>query len=194
MQTKLRARPGFSIVEMLIAMTVSTVAVAAFFGTITNMYQQHRNQRDWLMAEDALRNAEHVLRSVLQTAGADPLSTGLALLHPDPLGHGTFDNVRVKSDFNPADGDFNDELEDVVVKVVSDTLLVQWQVGGGFSPLAYPVQAVTFEYIDNVGTPLTTVAATAGAIATRFTITVPESPISTSMRSRRTWVFLMNRQ
>lgn len=191
---QLSSRPGFSLVEMVIALTISSLVIAAFFGAIANMQKQYRGQRDTRMAEESLRMAEQVLRTVLQTAAADPRSTSQGLIDPDPLAHGTFDNIRIKSDFNPPDGDFTDELEDVYVKVEADTMFVQWDAAGTYQPLVYPLRSLTFEYFDAAGTPLTTAGAAANAKSVRFTISAPESPVSNILRSRETWVFLQNRR
>lgn len=191
---RLSPREGFTLVEMVIALTISSLIIAIFFGTIANMQKQYRGQRDTRMAEEALRMSEQVLRTVLQTAAADPRSTGQALIDADPLGSGSFDNIRVKSDFNPPDGDFDDELEDVYVKLQADTLYVQWSAAGSYQPLVFPVRELTFEYFDNAGTALTTVAAAANAKSVRFTLSAPESPVSNILRSRETWVFLQNRR
>jgi prepilin-type N-terminal cleavage/methylation domain-containing protein len=191
---RLSPREGFTLVEMVIALTISSLIIAIFFGTIANMQKQYRGQRDTRMAEESLRTAEQVLRTVLQTAAADPRSTGQALIDPDIMANGGFNDIRVKSDFNPPDGDFNDELEDVRVKVSADTMFVQWNAAGSYQPLVYPVRSLTFEYFDNAGTPLTTAAAAANAKSVRFTISAPESPVSNILRSRETWVFLQNRR
>lgn len=192
---QLKARDGFSLVEMVIALTISSLVIAAFFGAIANMQKQYRGQRDTRMAEESLRTAEQVLRTILQTAAADPMLTGQTLLDPDPMGNGTqFDDLRVKSDFNPPDGDFLDPLEDVRVRVQADTMLVQWSSSGSYRPLVYPVRSITFEYFDAAGAPLTTAATAAAAKSVRFTISAPESPVSNILRSRQSWVFLQNRR
>lgn len=191
---QLKAREGFSLVEMVIALTISSLVMATFFGTIANMQKQYRGQRDTRMAEESLRTAEQVLRTILQTAAADPMLTGQALLDPDPMGNTGFDDLRVRSDFNPADGDFTDALEEVRVKVQADTMFVQWSSSGSYQPLVYPVRSITFEYFDAAGTPLTTAATAANAKSVRFTISAPESPVSNILRSRQTWVFLQNRR
>lgn len=191
---QLKVREGFSLVEMVVALSISSLVIATFFGTIANMQKQYRGQRDTRMAEESLRTAEQVLRTILQTAAADPMLTGGALLDPDPMGNTGFDDLRVKSDFNPPDGDFDDALEDVRVRVQADTMLVQWSNTGSYQPLAYPIRSITFEYFDAAGTPLTTAGTAANAKSVRFTISAPESPVSNILRSRRTWVFLQNRR
>jgi prepilin-type N-terminal cleavage/methylation domain-containing protein len=191
---QLRARAGFTLVELIISMAVSSLLIAAFFGTIATMQRQYRTQRDSRMAEDGLRTAEQMLRTVLQAAGADPLSTGLSSLDPGSLVGGKFTTIAVKSDFNPADGDVSDPLEDIAVKVLADTLLVRWTGTGTWQALAYPVRSLTFEYFDRNLTALTTTATAANAIAVRFTISAPDNPKSTILRSRNTWVYLQNRR
>lgn len=192
---QLKVREGFSLVEMVIALTISSLVIATFFGTIANLQKQYRGQRDTRMAEESLRMAEQVLRTMLQTAAADPMLTGGALLDPDPMGNGAqFDDLRVKSDFNPPDGDFDDALEDIRVRVQADTMMVQWSNTGSYQPLVYPVRSLVFEYFDAAGTPLTTAAAAANAKSVRFTISAPESPVSNILRSRQSWVFLQNRR
>lgn len=190
----LKPRGGFTLLEMLIAMAVSSIVLAAFFGTVANVQKQYRGQRDSRMAEEALRTAEQVLRTVLQTAAADPRLTGQALIDADPLNNGVFDNLRVKSDFNPADADFLDELEDVRVRLIADTMMVQWNSTGSFQPLVYPVRELLFEYFAADGTPLTTTATAGNAKSVRVTIAAPESPVSNTLRRRQTWVFLQNRR
>ena len=191
---RLRARAGFTLVEMIVSLTLSSLVIAVFFGTVANLQRQYRGQRDTRMAEDALRAAEQVLRTVLQSAGADPRLTGLALLDPDPLNTGSFDNIRVKSDLNPPDGDFDDMLEDVRVRVLADSLMVQWTSAGSFQALVYPVRSIQFEYFDAAGAAITNPANVGTAKSVRLTISAPESPVSNTLRSRQTWVFLQNRR
>ena len=187
-------RPGFSLVEMLISLSVGGLVVAALFGTLVNMQRQYRGQRDSRRAEDGMRAAEQVLRTALQGAAADPLGSGLTSLDPGTLTNGKFTTIRIRSDFHPADGNIDGELEDISVKVESDTLLVRWTAAGSWQALAYPVRAVTFEYFDQGLNPLTTAATAPGAVAVRFTVSAPENPKSTTLRSRQTWVYLQNRR
>jgi prepilin-type N-terminal cleavage/methylation domain-containing protein len=191
---ELAARPGFSLVEMIISMSIGSLLIACFFGTVANMQRQYRVQRDTRMAEDAMRTAEQVLRTVLQGAAADPLSAGLSSINPGTLTAGKGSEIQIKSDFHPANGVVTDTLEDVSVRVVADTLMVRWLTSGTWQPLVYPVRSISFEYFDQSLTPLTTTAAAASAVAVRFTISAPENPKSSTVRSRQTWVYLQNRR
>jgi prepilin-type N-terminal cleavage/methylation domain-containing protein len=191
---RLQARRGFSIVEMIISLSVGSIVAAAIFGTIAIMQRQYRTQRETRTVEDGMRVAEQMLRTVLQGAGADPRSIGVTALDPLTLTAGKGNQIRVRSDFNPANAAVTDTLEDVSVRVVADTLQVRWIAGGLFQALAYPVRSISFEYFDQAFTPLTTTATAANAIAVRFTINAPENPKSSIVRSRQTWVYLQNRR
>lgn len=190
----LRSRGGFSLVEMVISLGLSSLVIAVFYGTVANLQRNYREQRDTRMAEESLRTAEQILRTVLQSAGADPLLTGQGGLNPDPYNTGSFDNIRIRSDFNPPDGSFNDVLEDVRLRVVADSLMVQWTGSGSPQAMAYPVRSVQFEYFDATGVVITNPSNVSSAKSVRLTISAPENPVSNVLRSRQTWVFLQNRR
>src|SRR5687767_3419233 len=156
---RLRPRRGFSIVEMIISLSVGSIVTAAVFGTIAVMQRQYRTQRESRTAEDAMRVAEQMLRTILQGAGADPRSIGVAAIDPLTMSAGKGSQIRVRSDFNPADAALDDVMEDVTVRVVADTLQVRWiGTGTDWQPLAYPVRSISFEYFDQAFTQLTTTA------------------------------------
>src|SRR5688572_15932866 len=188
------ARRGSTMVELIVSLSMGSVVLAVVFGSVVIMQRQHRALRERQTAEDAMRVAELVLRMIVQGAAADPMMSGQAGLDPGVLTGGKGSEIRVKSDFNPADADVDDTLEDVAFKVVSDSLLVRWTGTGTWQPLVYPVRSITFEYFDETLAPVTTAAAVATAIAVRFTIAAPEHPKSQIVRSRQTWVYLQNRR
>ena len=64
-----------------------------------------------------------------------------------------FDTLRIVADFNPADADVADLLEDVLVYAVNDTLYVRWQAGAAVAPVAWPVRTLAFQF-DSSGTVL----------------------------------------
>jgi type II secretory pathway pseudopilin PulG len=194
----LRARAGHSLAELVVSIALTALLASIFFGTIANLQKQYRGQRETRTAEEALRTAELILRQILQAAGSDPLATGNALLDPDTLGTG-FNNLHIKSDLQQdtlvPDGAFTGDLEDVLVRVVSDTLQVRFKSTGSLQTLAYPIRSLTFQWYDQIGTPLTTKASViSSATGVRFTIAAPVAAGSTTLIVRQTWVFLENRR
>ena len=96
--------------------------------------------------------------------------------HPFALAHGVFDNIRVRSDFNPADGDIADPLEDALVYTSADTLYVRWRAGTPPQAVAYPVRSIRFEYFAADNTPIVTPALIPSAAKAKYTITAPRKP------------------
>jgi prepilin-type N-terminal cleavage/methylation domain-containing protein len=193
---------GFTLVEVMIAITMLAVIMGGVVGTMTSMQRGYIRQREVARSEDALRVAELTITRIIQSAGSNPLNMPKGAANSpriDPY-VAPFDSLRVVSDFNPVDGTTDDLLEDMLVYVENDTLFVSWQAGGAPAPVAFPVRSLLFQY-DSAGTILTLptgTITTAGVIpraATRVRVTL-EAPRhnSTNLLSRRdTWVYLRNR-
>ena len=191
----LMRRAGVTLVELLISLALFSVVMTAAVSVTIRTQRSYMQFRHRASAGEALRMSEIAIQTVLRSAGANPRNTNLTFLHPNPLAQATFDNVRVVSDFNPADGDVADPLEDVLVRRSSDTLLVRWQAGQPLSPVAYPVRSLLFQYYSADGTPLTTLAQIVGATRVRVRMTVPAEadPSSIKILRRDLWVYLRNR-
>ena len=184
---------GFTIIELIVSMSLLSVVLAGFFGAILTTQRMYTVQLAIARAEESLRAAEFAIATVLRTAKADPSGTGATLLDPDPLGRGVFDNLRVVSDFN-ADGDVVDLLEDVLVWVDSDTLFIRWEAAGERQAMAYPVNRIRFRYFANNGNQMVTAAnVAAGASRVEFSMVAPRDPRSQAVERRVSWVYLRNR-
>ena len=190
-----RAREhGFTLVELTISLALLSVVLAGVLNAILTTQRMYTVQSAIARAQESLRSAEFTIGTVLRTAGADPHNTGATLVDPDPLERGAFDNLRVVSDFNPADGDTDDILEDVLVWVDSDTLWIRWSATGENQAMAYPVTSMEFRYFANDGTELATAADVAfGATQVLFTMVASRDPRSQAVERRESWVYLRNR-
>ncbi len=185
---------GFTIVELIVSVALLSVVVVGVFNSILTTQRMYAVQSATARAQESLRAAEYTIGTVLRTAGADPNGTGTTFVDPDPLGTGGFDNLRVVSDFNPADGDTDDVLEDVLVWVGSDTLWIRWSAGGADQAMSYPVTSIEFRYFAYDGTELATVADVAsGAAQALVTLVAPRDPRSQEVERRESWVYLRNR-
>lgn len=187
-------RSGFTLPELLIAMTMLSLVMASMVSVIIKVQRDYTRQRGQINSVEALRTAELLLTRVMRTARANPLAVAnLTSITPDPLAHGVFDNVRVRSDFNPADGDVSDPLEDVLVSVSNDTLRIRWTAGTATEPVVHPVSAIRFDYFTANGTAVTT-ADVSTAKRVRMTIDVPIVTASGGTTTRRSiaWAFLRN--
>ncbi len=190
-----RARThGFTLVELTFTVTLLSVVLVAVLNSVLTTQRMYTVQSTIARGQESIRAAELTIGTVLRTAGADPNGIGTTLVDPDPLGRGTFDNLRVVSDFNPVDGDTNDVLEDVLVWVDSDTLYIRWSAGGTNPAMTYPVTSLQFQYFANDGTELSTATDVAsGATQVLFTIVAPRDPRSEEVERRESWIYLRNR-
>jgi type II secretory pathway pseudopilin PulG len=180
-------------VEMLVSLTVLGVILTSVFSVMVQTQQDYTRQREHIRGQDNLRMADSFIRTVLRSALADPRATKQTLLDPDPGNTNRWDNIRVKADFNPADGDFLDPLEDVQMQVVADSLMVRVQAGGPFAVYAYPVKTLNFEYYRSNGTQITTETDVAYARRIKYTVSSPNPAARDTVR-RTTWVYLRNRR
>lgn len=201
-------RTGFTLTELLVSLALLSVVLTSVMAVVLNMQRGYVRQREAARTEDALRAAETAIVTILRTAESNPMAlTGFNAprILTDPLGHGTFDNLRVVSDWNLPDGLVTGLAEDVLIHVVGDTLCIRWQAGGGGAascggtvatrgvPVAYPVRSLAFEYYTAAGTVPLTTAQIGTARRVRFILTAPRHSRTTALMRRETWVFLRNR-
>lgn len=182
---------GFSILELIVAMVLLGVIMAALFGTITRTQQRYVEQRASTRAHETLGLVEQTLMRLFRSARSDPKEVKLSGITVNPLNHVNWDNVAIRSDFNPPDGDVDDLMEDVQLSVASDTLFVRWQKNGATTAMAYPVRSMLFQYYSTSGVLLTAVADIVGAARVKFTISVPGKP-GAPLVTRTTWVSIRN--
>lgn len=186
-----RRRAGFSLAEVIVSLTLLGFVMSALVKTMVGVMRSYGDQTRAAHSTESLRAAELLITRVLRSGRADPRNTNAALITPDPLASGAFDNVRVRSDLN-ADADLADDFEDVQFHVASDTMYVRWTAGAASQPAAYPVRALRFEYFTTDGTPVTSGAAIPTATRVRLTVSVPKAPGSPLLVRRQSWVYLRN--
>jgi Tfp pilus assembly protein PilX len=187
------ARRGFSLVKLLVATIVLTVLIVAMGGALVANQREYVTGRFWRRADEATRSALILAETTLRTAGANPMSAAFTALDPNPLAHATWDNVRVRGDFGPPDGDVADLHEDVQLWVANDTMFARWSTAGAAEPVAVPVQSLAFAYFAADGTAITTAGTIGQATRVRITVTAPADVQGTKLLRRSGWVYLRNR-
>jgi prepilin-type N-terminal cleavage/methylation domain-containing protein len=188
-----QGRAGFTLIEMMISLTMLAVVMGGVTTVMVSMQRGYTRQRETARSEDALRNAELTISNILRYAGANSRNiTGAGAPRVDPL-EPPFDTLRIVADFNPADADVLDPLEDVLVYTVNDTLYVRWQAGAAIAPVAWPVRSLAFQF-DSSGTILATNAAARTATRVRVTLEAPKHARTNQLARRISWVYLRNRR
>jgi prepilin-type N-terminal cleavage/methylation domain-containing protein len=190
--TRRRPRAGFTLVELLIVVTMLSVVMLATARVILVVQRDFVAQRGIAAAEDRVQTAEETIVRVLRGGRADPYAQSVGLINPNPLAHGSWDNIRVTSDFNPADRDVADPLEDVALFVRNDSMFVRWQAGAAAQAVAYPVRSVLFEYYQLDGTRVTATPIDSTVKRVKYDLTVPRTVGSSTLVRRQGWVFLRN--
>ncbi len=187
-------RAGFTLIELMISLTLLAIVMGGLTTAMVSMQRGYTRQRETARSEDALRSTELNISSILRYAGANPRNlTGAGAPRIDPLAP-PFDTLRIVADFNPADADVADPLEDVLMYAVNDTLYVRWQAGAAVAPMAWPVRTLTFQF-DSSGTILATNADVArAATRVRVTLEAPKHARTTQLARRISWVYMRNRR
>ncbi len=146
-----RSQAGFSTVGALVTLALSGLVLAQLMSMVID------SQRGFILssasgsAASSARHAHLALTRLLRLAGSDPQGIAIQGIDPDPLSHGVFDNVRLRADYNPPDGDILDPGEDVTFWLSADTLLVQWGADAPAEPYLFGVDSLAFEYFDRSG-------------------------------------------
>jgi prepilin-type N-terminal cleavage/methylation domain-containing protein len=196
-----RERAGFTLIELMISLTMLTIVLGGLTTVMVGMQRGYTRQRETARSEDALRNAELTISSLLRYAGANSrniAATSASFPRIDPF-QPPFDSLRVLADItngaNPPvpDADVLDPLEDVLVFARNDTLYVRWQAGAAEAPVAWPVRTLLFQF-DSSGTIWNTnIDAVRASKRVRVTLEAPKHSRTTELARRESWIYLRNR-
>lgn len=189
-----RARSGFTLLEMVVTLAAVSLVVGAISAALVSAQRELMRQRDTMKHDDTIRSVEVLLVRLLRNGRADPRSVGatVAKINFNPQARETWNNVRVRSDFNQPDGNVTGDLEDVLVDHVGDTLFVRWKAGDANQRYAYPVKLFRLDAYRLDGTAVTDTALSDQVRKVKVTIEVPKASSTTEVVRRERWVFLRN--
>lgn len=189
----MRTRTGFTVIELIVSMTVLAIVLAGATMTLLVVQRQYTAQRSEVQSRETARSLELLLGRLFRNARANPRSMPAASLTMavNPAGRPQWDNVELKADFNPVDATVNGSMENVRIGKSNDTIYARWTKTGAAEPLAYPVSKLLFQFYDVSGTELTTTAAAASARRVKVTVGVPVAK-SSDVLERVTWYTIRN--
>lgn len=168
MKTKFSEKSGFSLIEVMIAMTIATIVIGAVVGAMISQQKNHITQESLVDMQQGLRAAMEVIGSDLKMAAYDPTATaGASILIADTA------ELQFQIDRN-GDGDWdsgellrfaltNDANRDGIADGTPCDL-GRGLDGGLLQVLAENIDALNFIYFDSTGTVLPTPVADRSAI------------------------------
>ena len=152
-----RQEAGFTLMELLVAVTLSLIAMAAIYSAYVTQQRAYQTTQDMTAIQQNLRAGMYFLEKDLRMAGYDPLDSG-------SFG---FTNMAAQS-FKytwdaDEDGFLDPATEYVIYKFESPEPTLERDRGdGSFNDIASEISNITFYYYDSSGVT----AVTTGSIRT----------------------------
>jgi hypothetical protein len=144
-------KAGFGTLAMIVALALLGFTLVPVLGTVVTAQRGFVKSREQARAAGSVRYAHLALTRLMRIAGSSPMGPDIQGIDPDPMANGNFDNVRLRADYNPADGDILDAAEDLIFFVRSDTMYVKSGLAGVEEPYLIGVDSLAFEYFASDG-------------------------------------------
>ena len=140
---------GFTLVELLIAMTIGLIILAALSSTFLMQRRIYDVQEQIVEMVQTARAAMDMMTCEIRMAGYDPAGAGFDGI---PYNAG---QLQIVANLN-GDSDTDDSNENITYTYDNTNLQIDRNTGGGAQPFAENIQAFTFSYLDSSGTATTT--------------------------------------
>jgi type IV pilus assembly protein PilW len=149
--------PGFTMVELLVAMAISLLAMAAIYSTFLTQQKSYRVQGEVAAMQQNLRAAMFYMQREIRMAGCDPYNSGgIGFITANSNLIRFTEDVVGNTPGSPPDGDTDDSNEDITYNLVDSD-------GDGDNDLvrkgqlvAQNIDALNFVYLDADGNTTTT--------------------------------------
>lgn len=130
-----RDQRGFSVLEMLVAVTILLVAMTLTAGLLLQSSRMNRSQLLTAAAQSDARTCLSIIESTLRTAGWDPMSAGIQPVHLDSDPYDGVDEIEAFADLD-ADGATDGLDEQVLIRHTGDRIEWRRSASGSFEILA----------------------------------------------------------
>jgi type IV pilus assembly protein PilW len=143
---------GFTIVELLVAMVVSLLALGAIYSTFLNQHKSYMVQEETSVMNQNLRIALFYVQREIRMAGCDPTGNANArIITANATSINFTEDVRGDFDESDSDGDTNDANEDITYRLKANNLVKN--TGGGNQMVVQNIDALDFVYLDGSSPP-----------------------------------------
>jgi len=153
-KSKYSASPGFTLVELMIAMIILLVTLGILTVIMSGMNRQFRDQRPRVEAVSNAQAAADTIARLIRMSGNRPTTCAAAFAvgNPTPYVAGTggyYSQLRLQSDWNPADCALDDAEEDVTLSVSNGVLYLD---SARAVPFVNRIAAIRFQFFNSGNT------------------------------------------
>ncbi|HKQ61617.1 MAG TPA: prepilin-type N-terminal cleavage/methylation domain-containing protein [Candidatus Polarisedimenticolaceae bacterium] len=141
---------GFSLVEMLVSLTLLLMALSGLAGLLIQSSRVNRSEQMWAEVQGNARNTMSMVVQRLRSAGWDPQNAGLSIVTLDPDLSDNVSELEIFADLDQ-DGDTDGTDEQTLIRHSGDT--VEWRRTGN---VADPFEVLAVDITndeDGDGTP-----------------------------------------
>jgi len=146
---------GFTMIELLVALVVSLLAMAAIYSTFLTQFKSYQVQEETAEMQQNIRAAMYYMQKEIRMAGCDPARIGgfgISLANNNQIRF--TEDVRSSADGSSPDGDVGDPNEDITYALNGTNLeRTDNNVGGGPQVVAQNINAIDFVYLDGANPP-----------------------------------------
>ena len=125
---------GFSLIEMLVAMTIFLMAMAGLTGLLHNS-RINKSQQMAVAVQSDVRTSLSMILQKLRTAGWDPTAAGIQVVRLDSTPSDGIEEIEVFADLDN-DGSTSGAGEQVLIRFIEDRIEWRRSSGGSFETLA----------------------------------------------------------
>jgi len=158
---------GFTLVELLVAMAVSLLAIGAIYSTFLSQFKSYQVQEEVAAMQQNIRSAMYHMQREIRMAGCNPYNNSTTLPSQDYIpeskrGSNYPINQMIKAnstsivfmkDVNPLDGDVDDPNEIIGYSLDEGDGDLLRNTGGGDQTVAENINALDFVYLDGASPP-----------------------------------------
>jgi len=152
MRRSLNTEHGFSLIELITALGISGIVLAAVTATFISQSRSYDAQEQINGMQQAARAAMDIITREVRMGGYNT-NGGLTF---DGIIYDT-NQIRVQANLND-DGDTGDANEDIIYAYDTVDDVITRETGGNTETLVEDIDVFTFQYLDESGTATTTSA------------------------------------
>jgi type IV pilus assembly protein PilW len=143
---------GFTMVELLVAMVVSLLALIAIYSTFLGQNKSYVMQQETAALHQNIRAAMYYMQREVRMAGCDPLgSANAGIIIANATSINFTEDVRGNLVGSDSDGATDDPNENITYSLSGNNLVRN--TGGGNQMVAQNIDALDFVYLDGSSPP-----------------------------------------